>query len=114
MASFPREDNRVPVIGGVSSVDGLTPKVIYVDPTTHEVLVKSTGVSPTGKYGISNTEETATYKYFGFEDKDGNWYIMRKTLATNIYLYAAGSSDYATAWTDRATQTYDTFATTFS
>lgn len=76
-------------------------------------LNAKTSAQPTVGYGISNTEDTGTYKYFGFENKDGAWYIMRKTIATNIYLYSAGSSAYSTAWTNRASQTYASYATTF-
>lgn len=72
-----------------------------------------TPTSPTLGYGIMNIEETATYKYFGFENKDGGWYIMRKTLATNEFLYIAGSSNYGTAWTDRDTHTYIAFSGAF-
>lgn len=74
----------------------------------------TTVIDPRTGYGISDKEATATYKYFGFEDADGKWYILRKTIATNIFLYAAGTSGYATAWTNRASQTYATFDTTFS
>lgn len=73
-----------------------------------------TVIDPRTGYAISDKEATATYKYFGFEDADGKWYIMRKTIATNIFLYANGTSGYATAWTNRASQTYATFDTTFS
>lgn len=68
---------------------------------------------PTDAYGINNTEDTGTYKYFGFEDSSGAWYIMRKTIATNTYQYAKGASNYLTAWTNRASQTYDTYGGTF-
>jgi hypothetical protein len=64
-------------------------------------------------YGISNIEETGTYKYYGFEDASGNWYIMRKTLATNAYLYSAGSSNYSTNWTNRASLSYTSYSTAF-
>ncbi len=79
--------------------------------------VTSTGSSSGGKatdaYAISNEEDTGTYEYYGFEDADGNWYILRITSATGIYLYAAGSSAYSTAWTNRASQTYASYGSTF-
>lgn len=68
---------------------------------------------PSEQYAISNKEATATYKYFGFERSDGYWYIMRKTLATNVFEYAAGTSAYATAWTNRASQSYASYSSTF-
>lgn len=81
------------------------------DPTA--TTTSSTVIDPRTGYGISDIEETATYKYFGFEDASGNWYILRKTLATNEFLYSKGASAYSTAWTNRASQTYDTFDNTF-
>lgn len=41
--SFPRDNNRITVIAGVSSVDGITPTLIYVDPITHRLLVDNSG-----------------------------------------------------------------------
>jgi len=67
----------------------------------------------TEQYAINNKEATATYKYFGFQKSDGGWYIMRKTIATNIFQYVAGASAYSTAWTNRASQTYTDYATAF-
>jgi hypothetical protein len=61
----------------------------------------------TPTYDIRNIEEDVTYKYFGFEERGGtSWRIMRKTLATSAYLYATGTTDYATAWTNKATEVY--------
>jgi hypothetical protein len=65
------------------------------------------------KYGISDVEATATYKYFGFQKGNQYWYIMRKTIATKKFEYVAGASAYATAWTNRASQTYTDYATAF-
>lgn len=49
--SAPRDDNRVPTIIGVSSSDGSTPVVPYVDPTTHRLLVDGSATSPGGSDG---------------------------------------------------------------
>jgi len=42
MVTAPRDDNQIPVLMGVSNVDGTTPVTIYVDPTTHRVLTSAT------------------------------------------------------------------------
>lgn len=42
MSSNPRDENRVPTIAGVSPLSSTTPIIPYVDPTTHELYVKST------------------------------------------------------------------------
>ena len=68
--------------------------------------------SSTVVYDIKNISpstdpEIATYKYFGFLERGGtNWRIMRKTLATNVFEYATGTSGYATAWTNKSGQSY--------
>jgi hypothetical protein len=66
------------------------------------------------RWYFSNKENTGTYAYYGYEDKDGNWHIRRKTIATDVWLFAAGASGYSTAWTNRASQTYASAATTFN
>ncbi len=45
--SLPRDANRINVIGGTSSVDGVSPVAIYVDPTTHRLLVDLSGAAVT-------------------------------------------------------------------
>lgn len=39
MAQAARDENRVTTLMGVSSADGTTPTTIYVDPTSHRMLV---------------------------------------------------------------------------
>jgi hypothetical protein len=41
MADAKKDSNRVTTIQGVSSVDGVTPIDIYVDPTTGAVKLES-------------------------------------------------------------------------
>lgn len=52
--------------------------------------------------------DTAT-KYYGYARPDGDWYIQRETSAggDQLYRYVKGSDGYATAWTNRATLSYD-------
>ncbi len=65
----------------------------------------------TSKYKISDIDDSPSTKYFGFTDKDGNWFIMK--LTTTQVRYAADASGYTTAWTDRAGLTYNYFYITF-
>jgi len=76
-------------------------------------LVTSLLAAQKTEWIINDQEETGTYKYYGFESPGGTWKISRKTLADNSWRYATGSSDYATAWTNRASQTYGTAGATF-
>ncbi len=66
-------------------------------------------------YSISNIDADASPNYYGFERADGAWYILKETLSTgaDVYEYLKGSSDLATTWATRASETYDTFANTF-
>ncbi len=43
MADAERDSNYVPSLLAVSNVDGFTPVTLYADPTTHRLLVSSTG-----------------------------------------------------------------------
>lgn len=45
MTSLARDANRIAVIGGTSSVDGVTVVAPYVDPTTHRLLVDASGIT---------------------------------------------------------------------
>ena len=97
-------------------MDALTYYNVKVNPSGSlltETATTNVYTKETGAYSIANKEATATYKYFGFQKSDGGWYIMRKTIATNIFQYVAGASAYSTAWTNRATQTYTDYATAF-
>ncbi len=65
MANAPRDNNRVTSLLGTSSSDGVTPVVVYVDPTTHRILVDATGginfadtETPTGAINGSNVTFT--------------------------------------------------------
>lgn len=55
MAQAPRDENRIPVLLGVSNSDGTTPVPIYADPVTNRLLVNSTGGSSSGTTTVSGT-----------------------------------------------------------
>lgn len=67
MTDAKRDNNYVPTLIGVSSADGITPVLVYVDPITHRVLVQSasgsgtvTSVSVISANGFAGTVATAT------------------------------------------------------
>jgi len=104
------------VIAGRASTGGGTYYNVKVNPSGSletNATISNVYTKETGSYSICNKEATATYKYFGFQRSDGYWYIMRKTIATNVFEYVAGTSAYSTAWTNRASQTYTDYATAF-
>lgn len=73
---------------------------------------------PTDGYKISQLDDTssATYAYYGFVDKTGQWYIQRETLSggnTGDYRYFKGITDFATNWSGRSGLGYDDFEDIF-
>lgn len=54
----------------------------------------------TAAYSISAISETATNKYFFFEDASLNWYILRKNLTTYVFSYAKGTGGYTSVYVD--------------
>jgi len=96
----------------LGTIDGRVDGLETLVTATNAALATLNAAQKTD-WGLNDQEETGTYKYFGFESPSGSWKITRKTLATSSFRYATGPSDYSTAWTDRATQTYDTYGVTF-
>lgn len=70
---------------------------------------------PTDGYNISRVDDS-TPAYYGFIDKESNWFIMKEG-SDGTYLYAKGSSDFAGNWALRNNEetgpTFDYFDETF-
>lgn len=64
-------------------------------------------------YKASDTDTGSDTKYYGFVDKNENWYIIKEVTTDETFRYVKGSSAYATAWSNRASQTYDYFYNVF-
>ena len=58
MSSTPRDDNRVPALFGVTSIDGETAIPVYVDSSTHELYIKSITAIPTTSVANSTASGT--------------------------------------------------------
>ncbi len=63
------------------------------------------------QYKISDIDDSGETQYFGFTDKNGNWYILALTSTTARY--ALGSTDYSSNWTNRSSLSYDYFFNVF-
>lgn len=63
----------------------------------------------------ANVDESSSPAYYGFENQDGGWIIIKKSTSASIdtFTYAKGSSAYSTAWTGRAGLTYAAASTTW-
>ena len=51
--------------------------------------------------------------YIGFLDKDGNYIIKKYDMTNKTVTFSSGSSGYATAWTNRATESYQAYDAEF-
>lgn len=77
----------------------------------------SQDVDLTVGYQIADRDDDTTTKYYGFMKKDGTHYILRETTSGGdfLYRYYNGGTDtnYSTAWTNRASKTYDYYNVVF-
>ena len=62
-------------------------------------------------YRLTDMVTGTTTEYYGYTDKDGNWYIMQLTGTTARY--CKGAESYTTNWTNRASLSYDYFYNIF-
>jgi hypothetical protein len=96
MSSLPRDENRIPVIGGVSPIDGATPVSIYGDDTTHELYVKSITTIPVGT--VSATGITGAPVTVGTTAVE-----MTFTGTTKVIAIKAASTNTGLIWFGPAT-----------
>ena len=54
-------------------------------------------------YKISDIDDLSDFKYYGFVNREGGWYITREDLTAHTYRYATGETDYPTNWENRKT-----------
>jgi hypothetical protein len=64
-------------------------------------------------YQIYAYSDDGTTLYAIYQNTSGAWIIKKLINATGIVTYSKGSSDASIAWTNKASQTYADFATTF-
>ena len=84
--------------------------VTLKDPTTG-LQISPAIRHPTDGYRINDIDESDP-NYYGFTDESGAWFIMREQTS-GAYRYTQGSTDYSTNWTNRASQSYNTYDVTF-
>ena len=91
-----------------------------VDATQAKLDSVIANQNPTDKFSIAETDTLPLVKYYGFTDRNGDWYILKedKTTAPYPYRYANASNnggvpDFETAttgaWDSRESLTYDYF-----
>lgn len=59
-------------------------------------------------YLICDSDDTGAVKYYGFEDVEGRWYILKEdtSVSPKTYRLTKGNSGYSTNFTNRASLTY--------
>ncbi len=87
---------------------------LVLDPTS----VGGASGKPTDGYSYSAKSLSGSYKYFFFEDKDNNWYIMRKNTSTEVVDYAKGTGGVSSVFVDKdsapsGSPTFASYAATF-
>ncbi len=68
--------------------------------------------SPTDGFRITEIDDSSTPAYYGFVNKNGNWFIMKEE-STGSYRYTKGNSDFSDAWNNRTSLTYSYFDEVF-
>lgn len=62
-------------------------------------------------YFLTDIDDSTSTEYYGYTEKNGAWYI-KKVTSTSVR-FCRGTSAYTTAWTNRASQSYDYFYSIF-
>jgi len=61
-------------------------------------------------YKLADIDEGTDYTYIGYLNKSGEWYIMR-IESDETFRYVKGDDSYN--WSNRASESYDTFNNVF-
>lgn len=61
---------------------------------------------PFTSYRVVDLDQASDPQYFGNLAPDGSWMIMKQNVAAGTMRFAVGTSDYATAWANRANLAY--------
>lgn len=85
---------------------GTTSQVLTKDSNADQDYSWQTPAATTTGYAWEDYEKTSTYIYVSYLSTGGAWYIYRRTVATNIRLYASGANNYAANWAGRAALSY--------
>src|SRR3990167_5748768 len=101
MAQAKRDDNYITTLLAVSNIDGITPVVLYADPTTHRLLVSAT---LSGSVALDDlTDVTITSAALGDILYRGNteWANLAGNITTTrkfLRQTGSGAASAAPAW----------------
>lgn len=83
MGNASRDQNRIPVLIGVSSSDGVTPTTVYVDPTTHRLYVNASITAAQ----LASHLQTDTFTSTNLQTT----FVPSQTLVYDLGIYINGS-----------------------
>lgn len=103
MANAKHDQNRIPTLIGVSSTDGVSPTLVYVDPTTHRLYVDNVGGGGGGNnfsineiasgsgtsYTLANTPIVGTVAVYG---------LGQRLYPTTDYTISGSSLTMVSTW----------------
>lgn len=103
---------------GASRVQIQNATGLIINPAT-ESTTQTINVSiadALNNYFILDVDDDASPNYYGYQDKSGNWYILKETTTAgdNTYTYYASTTpNYSAGWPGRTTYTYSLFESAF-
>lgn len=112
-----RDGNYVPGIQGASNIDGTTPTNVWVNPTTHGLVVS--GEVSLDEYGLNDEATSGDITYLGKEAAEDEWLIVKIDSSSGTsFRYASevnnsGTTTYSSAWSNRTTLTYERYPEAF-
>ena len=113
MAQAKRDENFVPVLMGVSSIDLVTPTPIAVNPTTGSILNDDTSIIRDKYTTLVDDYTTINKIYIGKADANSSeasavWQIKCIDETGNFakIQFAEGVDTFTNIWDDRTTYTY--------
>jgi hypothetical protein len=71
-------------------------------------------VEPTEGFKVTEISTEENDYYYGFVNKEGNWYIMREDPAEGSFRYAKGDINFSSGWKKRESLKYDYFHNVFN
>jgi len=72
-------------------------------------------MSISSKYKISDIDDAGAVQYYGFVDRNGEWFIMEldTSASPKTFRYANGTNDYSTNWGVRSLLSYNYYDNVF-
>jgi len=90
---------------------------LTVNPVDKRLRVDAAITSDTNNvfdnYGLYAWSDDGTTFYACYQKTDAKWIIIKIVQSTGVTTYATGDTDASTNWTNKASQTYEDFATKF-